>query len=146
MNSFIQRGCTKLIKSHSKNRVTIRVIFPGCVLARISILPWFKLPRERFENIRNRCHTSISLHTQTKPNPRYFRQYRNPGQDAFQEKWHVWSPSKYIYNATKMCVASCTFYGSSFWSHPTVYFAAWYWKCVSYIIWMYYLNYKHTGL
>ncbi len=27
-------------------------------------------------------HTPIGLHTQTKPNPRYFRQYRNPGQDA----------------------------------------------------------------
>ncbi len=52
------------------------------ILARISILLWFKVPRERFENIRNQCHTPIGLHTQTKPNPRYFRQYRNPGQDA----------------------------------------------------------------
>ncbi len=51
-------------------------------LARISILLWFKVSRERFENIRNRCHTPIGLHTQTKPNPRYFRQYRNPGKDA----------------------------------------------------------------
>ncbi len=63
-------------------RVTIRAIFPGRILARISILLWFKVPREHFENIRNRCHTPIGLHTQTKPNPRYFRQYRNPGQDA----------------------------------------------------------------
>ncbi len=37
------------------------------------------VPRERFESIRNRLY---GLHTQTKPKPRYFRQYRNPGQDA----------------------------------------------------------------
>ncbi len=48
---------------------TIRAIFPGRVLARISILLWFKVPREHFENIRNWCHTPIGLHTQTKPNP-----------------------------------------------------------------------------
>ncbi len=34
-----------------------------------------KYPRECFKNIRNRYHTPIGLHTQTKPNPRYFRQY-----------------------------------------------------------------------
>ncbi len=56
--------------------MTIRAIFPGHVLAKISILLWFKVPRVRFENIRNRCHTPIGLHTQTKPNPRYFSQYR----------------------------------------------------------------------
>ncbi len=39
-----------------------------------------------FKNIRNRFHTPIGLHTQTKPNPRYFRQYRNPGQDASGKK------------------------------------------------------------
>ncbi len=65
-----------------KTRVTIRAIFPGRVLARISILLWFKVPREHFKNIRNRCHTPIGLHTLTKPNPRYFRRYRNIGQDA----------------------------------------------------------------
>ncbi len=27
-------------------------------------------------------YTSIGLHTQTKPNPRYFRQYRNPSKDT----------------------------------------------------------------
>ncbi len=63
-------------------RVTIHAIFPRCVLARISILIWFKVPQERFENTRNRCHTPIGLNMQTKPNSRYFRQYRNPGQDA----------------------------------------------------------------
>ncbi len=39
------------------------------ILARISILLWFKVPWEHFENIRNRCHAPIGLHTQTKPNP-----------------------------------------------------------------------------
>ncbi len=48
---------------------TIRAIFPRRILARISILLWFKVPREPFENTRNRCQTPIGLHTQTKPNP-----------------------------------------------------------------------------
>ncbi len=73
----------------------IRAIFPGHILARISKLLWFKVPRECFENIRNRCHTPIGQHTQTKPNPRYFWQYSNP--DQVREKWHIWSP---YYNNT----------------------------------------------
>ncbi len=62
--------CENLVKTYRKR------------LTRISILLWFKVPREHFESKRNGCHTPIGLHMQTKPNPRYFRQYRNPGQDA----------------------------------------------------------------
>ncbi len=52
-----------------------------------SLLKWWLHHCSRgFKNIRNRCHTPIGLHTQTKPNPRYFMQYRNPGQDASGKK------------------------------------------------------------
>ncbi len=40
------------------------------------------------------CHTPIGLHTQTKPKPRYFSQYRNSGQDAF------WKNGTYGYPVT----------------------------------------------
>ncbi len=44
-----------------------------------------KYPRDAFRKHKEPRHTPIGLHTQTKPNPRYFRQYRNPGQDASWE-------------------------------------------------------------
>ncbi len=57
-----------------------------------------KYPRERFERIMNRlygtwCHTPNGLHTQTKPKPRYFRQYRNPGHDASRKNGTYGHPS-----------------------------------------------------
>ncbi len=41
---------------------------------------WYKLG-VRFS--KPSCHTPIGLHMQTKPNPRYFVQYKNPGLDVF---------------------------------------------------------------
>ncbi len=86
----------KLIRSLI--RVTIRAIFPGCVLARISILLWFKVPRDAFRKHKEPRHTPIGLHTQTKPNPRYFRQYRNPGQDASWENGTYGHPTLMMFS------------------------------------------------
>ncbi len=57
-------------------RVTIRAIFPGLLYCFDS-----KYLEMRFENIRNRViHRSVCTDEM-----RYFRQYRNPGQDASWE-------------------------------------------------------------
>ncbi len=40
----------------------------------------------------------------TKPKPRYFRQYRNPGQDASGKNGTYGHPNIYIYIYVYMCV------------------------------------------
>ncbi len=87
-----------------------------------SLLKWWLHHCSRaFKNIRNRCHTPIGLHTQTKPIPRYFRQYRNPSQDASGKNGmhehpiiHVFAVSFDQINAS-LLIKGINFFTNNFW-------------------------------